>query len=94
MIHALEIAMGTPPFPDTKTVECQSCGNQEEVDRKTTEWECPNCGTLNRFFSLREGRRVKRPKGLYCKICVGVFKIPGAKNLFIGARLPPLHPQR
>jgi len=55
MIHALEIVMGTPSFPDTKTVKCQSCGNQEEVDYKTTEWKCPNCGTLNRYYSLRRG---------------------------------------
>jgi len=54
-VHALEISKGTPSFPNTKTVECRNCGNQEEVDRKTTKWECPNCGALNRYLSLRRG---------------------------------------
>jgi len=53
MIHALEIKEKTPPFPDMKTVRCQNCGHKKEVDREKTEWKCPKCGTLNKFFCLR-----------------------------------------
>ena len=46
-------AVGTPPLPTTKRVQCKFCQNEWEVPRDTTFINCPKCGELNIYLSLR-----------------------------------------
>lgn len=45
-------AVGTEPWPTTKTVKCKLCGHEETVPRETTQWICPKCGKLNLYYDL------------------------------------------
>ncbi len=49
-------AVGTKPFPTTKTVKCKFCGHQWTVPRATSAVNCPNCDELNVYFDLSKFR--------------------------------------
>ncbi len=56
VIFGILEAVGTPPFPTTKTVRCKFCDHRETVPRETTKWICPKCGKLNFYYNLANFR--------------------------------------
>lgn len=45
-------AVGTSPFPTTKTVKCKWCGHEWVVPNETRSIKCPSCGELNIYLDL------------------------------------------
>lgn len=49
---ALLTAVGTPPFPTTKTTRCKFCGNKEVKPITATSIICSKCGKLYIVYDL------------------------------------------
>lgn len=45
-------AVGTPPLPETKTVQCKFCGHQQEVSQATSNITCEKCGANYKVYNL------------------------------------------
>lgn len=50
-IYVIYEAVGTPPWPKTKTIKCR-CGHTQEVSLTVTSWTCPSCGKESVFAQL------------------------------------------
>ena len=48
-------AVGTPPFPNKKTVKCRWCGYEELVKWETSLWTCPKCKKQTLFTVEEHG---------------------------------------
>ena len=48
-------ALGTPPFPNKKTVKCKWCGFEKVVDWNTSLWTCPKCNKKTLFTVEEQG---------------------------------------
>ncbi len=55
-ILALLAAVGTPPFPNVKTVKCKHCGHEHVVPVDTSEVICSECHQLTIYHDLSRFR--------------------------------------
>lgn len=57
ILSSIERIVGSPPFPDIKTVKCKWCGAEADVPAETTWYTCDKCEKKTFFFPQIVGRQ-------------------------------------